>query len=317
MRRVSTPDDELIAISGWTDDDVAVLYAAAVLEELALIELVERLNELNQNKMLSIGAGQASNLLHDFWDKSYKRMPPKRRAALFAGLFGSQVGAPNGGSPVGESNSGSQVGAPNGGSPVGEANSGSPVGEPNSASPIGAPNGGSPVGESNSGSQVGAPNGGSPAGEPNSGSPTAEAASGAEAGDAFADRFDALVRALAEGPSEAVAQAAAALHDDLAAHTGDDTAKAAAELRGTLGEIARVLSDMELLSAYRAEDMWQLVERVQEEFDGGADVRQVRARAISGARILRGLPELGGGSDVAEELVAAARRWLPASSPAA
>jgi hypothetical protein len=141
--------------------------------------------------------------------------------------------------------------------------------------------------------------------------------SGGESSGAFAVRFEALVRALAEGPPEAVAPAAATLRDDLAEQTGDDTAKAAAELRGTLGEIARVLSDMELLSAYRADDMWQLVERIQEEFDGGADVRQVRARAISGARILRGLPELGDDSDVDEELVAAARKWLPASSPAA
>jgi hypothetical protein len=73
---------------------------------------------------------------------------------------------------------------------------------------------------------------------------------------------------------------------------------------------------MELLSAYRADDMWQLVERIQEEFGGGADVRQVRVRAIAGARILRGLPELGEGSGVDEELVAAARTWLPAHSPA-
>src|SRR3954471_8054308 len=92
MRCVTTRDDELIEISGWTDDDAAALYAAAVLEELSLIELVERLNELNQNKMLSIGAGQASNLLHEFWDSGYKRMPPKRRAALFAGIFGAPAG---------------------------------------------------------------------------------------------------------------------------------------------------------------------------------------------------------------------------------
>jgi hypothetical protein len=223
MRAVSTPDDELIAISGWTDDDVAVLYAAAVLEELALIELVERLNELNQNKMLSIGAGQASNLLHEFWDKGYTRMPPKRRAALFAGLFD----------------------------------------------------------------------------------------------DAFAGLLEALARALAQGSPEAVAPAAAALRDDLAEHAGDETAQAAAELRGTLREIAGVLSDMELLGAYRAGDMWQLVECVQEELDGGADVRQVRARATCGARILHGLPALGDCSDVDEELVAAAGKWLPTSSPAA
>ena len=89
---MTTRDDELTAISGWTDDEIAqdnvraagVLYAAAALEELKLIELVERLNELNQNKMLSIGAGEASNLLHEFWDKGYKRMPAAPPRGVFA-----------------------------------------------------------------------------------------------------------------------------------------------------------------------------------------------------------------------------------------
>ncbi|MEO5842583.1 MAG: hypothetical protein ABIQ73_04130, partial [Acidimicrobiales bacterium] len=82
---MTTRDDELTAISGWTDDEIAqdnvraagALYAAATLEQLAIIELVERLNELNQQKLLNIGAGEASNRLHEFWDKGYKRMPAK------------------------------------------------------------------------------------------------------------------------------------------------------------------------------------------------------------------------------------------------
>lgn len=97
---MTTRDDELTAISGWTDDEIAqdnvraasALYAAATLEQLALIELVERLNELNQEKLLNIGAGEASNLLHHFWDAGYKRMPAKRRAAIFTQVFGSPAG---------------------------------------------------------------------------------------------------------------------------------------------------------------------------------------------------------------------------------
>ncbi len=97
---MTTRDDELTAISGWTDDEIAqdnvraasALYAAATLEQLALIELTERLNELNQDKMLNIGAGEASNLLHHFWDAGYKRMPAKRRAAIFTQVFGSLPG---------------------------------------------------------------------------------------------------------------------------------------------------------------------------------------------------------------------------------
>jgi hypothetical protein len=97
---MTTRDDELTAISGWTDDEIAqdnvraasALYAAATLDQLALIELTERLNELNQDKMLNIGAGEASNLLHEFWDKGYKRMPAKRRTAIFTQVFGSPPG---------------------------------------------------------------------------------------------------------------------------------------------------------------------------------------------------------------------------------
>lgn len=100
---MTSEDDGLTAVSGWTDDEIrqdhvraaGVLYAAATLEELKLIELVEHLNELNQQKMLSIGAGEASNLLHEFWDKGYKRMPASRRAGHLARVLGTP-GAPDG-----------------------------------------------------------------------------------------------------------------------------------------------------------------------------------------------------------------------------
>ena len=218
---MTAPDDELIAISGWTDDDAAVLYAAAVLEELSLIELVERLNELNQNKMLSIGAGAASNLLHEFWDKSYKRMPPKRRAALYAGLFGA------------------------------------PAGDGASAS----------------------------------------------ANEEFPALFQALIAAIAGGSADGVAPAAAAVRDNLDEHLDEATAKAATEMRGTLAELTAVLSDMELRSAYRADDMWHLVERVQDEFGGGPDVQSVRARAVAGAAVLHALPRLAEGEAADDDVV--------------
>ncbi|HEV7804423.1 MAG TPA: hypothetical protein VGO80_01275 [Solirubrobacteraceae bacterium] len=220
-----TGDDELIEISGWTDDDAGVLYAASVLDELSLIELVERLNELNQNKMLSIGAGEASNLLHEFWDQGYRRMPAKRRAAIFAHVFG------------------------------------------------------------------------------------------ADSDDAFAGLLEALATALADGAD--AAPAAAALRDELTARADDTTARAAGELRGVLGAIATVLSDMELRSAYRAGDMWQVVENVQQEFGGAVDVRGTRTRAFAGALMLHRLPELCAGDVADDELVTAAGHWLPANHPAA
>jgi len=230
MRRVTAPDDELIEISGWTDADVSVLYAACVLEELSLIELVERLNELNQNKMLSIGAGEASNLLHEFWDQGYKRMPPKRRAAVFAAVLGSA------------------------------------------------------------------------------------AVEDADRNDDFPVLLEAVVSALAENSAQDVAPAAIALRDNLDAHTGEASAKAADELRRTLGEIGAVLSDMELRSAYGVEDMWGLIEKVQQEFGGDTEVQRVRCRAVAGALILRRLPDLCDATELEDEPVAAAKQWLPANA---
>jgi hypothetical protein len=120
--------------------------------------------------------------------------------------------------------------------------------------------------------------------------------------DAFDGLLEALTTALADdGDPAAVAPAAAALRENLAAHAGgDDTAKAATELRKALGEIAVVLSDVELRSAYGAEDMWQLIDNVQREFGGDADVQGVRERATSGALIVHRLPELceGAAGDV-------------------
>lgn len=236
-------DEELTAISGWTDDEIAqdgvraagVLYAAATLERLALIELVERLNELNQNKLLSIGAGRASNLLHEFWDQGYKRMTARRRTALFARVFGS---------PAGDEED------------AGEVN------------------------------------------------------------DAFPGLFESLVSSLAEGsPPETVARAAAELRDNLAAHTDDATSAAAIELRATLGAIADVLSDMELRSAFGADEMWQLVERLQEELGGATDVGRARTLATTGALILCRLPELcADDPSVDGDLAHAAESWLAASA---
>jgi hypothetical protein len=211
MRRVMNRDDELIEISGWTDDDAGALYAASVLEELSLVELVERLNELNQNKMLSIGAGEASNRLHEFWDQGYKRMPAARRAAVYDSLFGA-------------------------------------------------------------------------------------------GNEDFAGLLETLTTALADDGDDtaAVASAAAALRENLAEHSSADTAKAAGELRKALGEIGGVLSDVELRSAYGAADMWQLIENVQREFGGDADVQGVRERAVAGALVVHRLPELceGAAGDV-------------------
>jgi hypothetical protein len=236
---MTTRDDELTAISGWTDDEIAqdnvraasALYAAATLEQLALIELVERLNELNQEKMLNIGAGEASNLLHEFWDKGYKRMPAKRRAAIFTQVFGS---------PPGE-----------------------------------------------------------------------------DANTDFADLFETLVSALADG-SDDVAAAATALNENLAATIDEAATKAAIELRATYAELAIALTDLELRTVYDlADDWWQVAERASAAMGGGPDVQRARTLATSGAMILRHLPALSAGDAPSDELTAAAKDWLEVNASAA
>ena len=239
-------DDALTTISGWTEDDLSAgddvraagaLYAGAALEQLSLIELVERLNELNQNKMVSIGAGEASNLLHEFWDKGYKRMPARRRKAVFARVFGAPAG---------------------------------------------------------------------------------EATDPAASNDEFSGLWQTLVDELAEGSSETVAPAAGALRDNLAEHTDDATTKAAVELQTAYGEIAALLSDMELRAAYgRADDMWQVIERIMEDFGGGPDVQRAQTLATSGATILRRLPELCADGHADAQLVETAKTWLAADKSAA
>ena len=239
---MTTDDHALTAISGWTDDEIraddvraaAVIYAAATLDDLKLIELTERLNELLQNKLLSIGIGRVNDLLHAFWDQGYKRMPPKRRLATFARVVG-----------------------------------------------------------------------------------TRGAADDVERNEGFAELFEQLVAAIAEDGD--VAGAAAELHANLAEHTDETTTKAAVELRGAFAEIAEILSDVELHTVYgNARDMWQLVENVLRDWGADPDgVQRTRMLATTGATILRALPELRDGSAPSVEVVAAAKAWLPANSPAA
>lgn len=239
---VTTDEHGLTAISSWTDDEIraddvraaGVIYAAATLDELKLIELTERLNELLQNKMLSIGIGPVNDKLHAFWDQGYKRMPPKRRLATFARVVG-----------------------------------------------------------------------------------TPAAADDAERNDEFAELFERLVTAIAEAGD--VGAAAGALHDNVAEHTDDATTKAAVELRGAFTEIAAILSDVELQTVYgNARDMWELVENVVRDWGGDPDgVQRTRTLATTGATILRALPELRDGATPSDEVVAAAKQWLPANQPAA
>jgi hypothetical protein len=236
---MTTDDDALTAISSWTDDEIraddvraaGVLYAAATLEDLKLIELVEHLNELAQNKLLSIGIGRGADMLHAFWDQGYKRMPAKRRTAIFASVLG-----------------------------------------------------------------------------------TPGAADDVEQNDEFAELFERLVTAIAAGDDAGAA--ATELHANLAEHTDEATTKAAVLLRGTFTELAEVMSDLELRTAYRSGDMWELAENVIDELSGGEglDVQRARTLATSGATMLRALPELREGATPSDEIVASAKQWLTANS---
>ena len=90
---MTTDDDELTAISGWTDDEIRAgrrpRRRRAVRRRRARGAQAHRARRAPQRAQPAEDAERsapatASNLLHVFWDEGYKRMPAKRRAALLA-----------------------------------------------------------------------------------------------------------------------------------------------------------------------------------------------------------------------------------------
>jgi hypothetical protein len=136
------------------------------------------------------------------------------------------------------------------------------------------------------------------------------------------------IRGLEEPPTrtkETVRAAARALAVNSSAHGGGAVRGAARKLIDEVQQMLGLLSEPELLRAFHARDVWQLVDRVQRQYLGGANnVTRYRALAGAGSRIVDWLanhatalqtPTAPGGSIPRDaDLVDAAERWLSASA---
>jgi len=75
------------------------IYFAAMLEELKLFEVVEKLVELFHLGMLPLGKGDAGNFLYKYWKRSAERISEVERRSLYARAFGFPGGDVTQGSP--------------------------------------------------------------------------------------------------------------------------------------------------------------------------------------------------------------------------
>jgi hypothetical protein len=116
------------------------------------------------------------------------------------------------------------------------------------------------------------------------------------------------------GGEDDVTWAAGELRSTLDAHLDEAAYDAVPLLHAQLGDALAILSEREILAAYGARDPWQLADHLARlELGGTRDVARHQALAASGTVILVWLAEDGAG--VTEEVVAAARAWLEASTP--
>jgi hypothetical protein len=72
------------------------LYFAAMLEEVKLFQVVEKLVELFQQGMLPLGRGKAGDFLYGYWKKAVDRLSEVERRNLYARAFGFPGGEPQG-----------------------------------------------------------------------------------------------------------------------------------------------------------------------------------------------------------------------------
>jgi len=126
---------------------------------------------------------------------------------------------------------------------------------------------------------------------------------------------------------ETVREAARVLAVNISAHGGGAVRGAARKLIDEAQQMLGLLGEPELLRAFHARDVWQLIDRVQRQYLGGAiNVARYRVLADSGSRIVDWLadhaealraPRSPGGPIMRDaDLVDAAERWLSASAGA-
>ncbi len=80
------------------------IYFAAMLEELKIFQVTEKLVELFQLGMLPLGRGRAGDFLYNYWRQSVTRMTEVERRNLYARCFGIPGGDASQGNPNREFN---------------------------------------------------------------------------------------------------------------------------------------------------------------------------------------------------------------------
>lgn len=131
-------------------------------------------------------------------------------------------------------------------------------------------------------------------------------------GEAFDERFVALVAALAQADGDA-RERAAEVRAVLNASVEESVLLAAPPLIAHLREALEILDDPEILNSYGARDIWQLVETLARmELGRDFDVVRARTMAAAGTLIIGWLAEET--DAVPEEVADAAAVWLSAAS---
>jgi hypothetical protein len=131
-------------------------------------------------------------------------------------------------------------------------------------------------------------------------------------GEDFAERWEALVVALAESGADAGARAAD-VRAVLNAAVDESILLAAPGLIAHLREALEVLDDPDILRAYGASDIWQLVDTLARmELGREFDVVRARTMAAAGTLIIGWLAEED--EAIPEEVADAATVWLSAAA---
>jgi hypothetical protein len=104
---IDLPDLEQVAdvqIQVANLEATQAIYFAAMLEELKIFNVVEKLVELFQLGMLPLGRGRAGDFLYNYWRQSVTRMTEVERRNLYARCFGLPGGDASQGNPNREFN---------------------------------------------------------------------------------------------------------------------------------------------------------------------------------------------------------------------
>jgi hypothetical protein len=104
---IDLPDLETFADVEILTDNVKgmqALYFSAMLDELRMFQVVDKLVELFQLGQLPFGRGNAGNLLYQYWKDSINRMSEVERRNLYGRAFGFPGGEPTFGNPNREFN---------------------------------------------------------------------------------------------------------------------------------------------------------------------------------------------------------------------